>query len=99
MAVIAIITREPEPAPRLDALLQQHYPGKFVRWSDSVVVVSTADTPMQLSQKIGTKVRNPDGTLSGEFDDIFVTQLSASYWGFGPTAFWDWLKNAFEVTV
>jgi hypothetical protein len=97
MAVVAIITKQPEP--RLDDVLQRLYKGRFTRWSPTTAVVSTTDTPAAMAPKIGVKTRNADGTLTGEFGDIFITQLSPSYWGFGSTAFWDWLKTAFETTT
>lgn len=96
MAVIAIITMEAQPG--LDAVLEQNYPGKYRRWSPTLVVVTTLETPAEVSAKIGVKSRNLDGTLTGQFGDIFVVQLSPAYGGFGPTAFWEWLKSAFEVT-
>lgn len=93
MAVFSIISVFPSEG--LSARIGETYPINFA-WSDRAWFVTTDETAQSIARKLGVSERDQNGQIHSEFGHIVVTKLASDYWGFGPSASWEWLKSEFE---
>lgn len=96
MTVFAVLS--PRADPRLAAQIASQYPD-HKEYGSNVWLLQSKDTALEVSHRLGVSVRNAEGTATSQFGHVMVIQLASSYWGFGPTDVWDWLKSAFERTA
>ena len=93
MAVFAVVSKVLQPA--LAARIAQSYPELF-EWSDRAWIIQTNDNATKIARNLGVSERDASGQESSEFGHVVVLQLAPSYWGYGPTPIWEWMKSAFE---
>lgn len=93
MSVFAILT--PTANPPLSFQISQIYPD-HLEVSDRSWLIFTEDTSLGVSRKLGVSERNEQGAVTSQFGHILVIQVSSSYWGYGSTSTWEWLKSALE---
>jgi hypothetical protein len=96
MALYAVIAKAQNTV--LQNRIALHYPD-FQAWSDQTWIVHSDDTAEAISLKLGVSQRDSQGTVTSEVGHVLVVKLAASYWGFGPNFFWDWLRSAFQRSI
>jgi len=85
MAVVLVTYDLNRPGQNYDQLIgfiKQH---AWARLSESSYAIETFDTPQSIFNKIATTI-DPG-------DNVYVVTLSSPYWGRGPQAVNDWLRQ------
>lgn len=93
MAVYLIIAASLHPT--LGQRIESLYPGAQ-SFSDRAWMIESEETAQSIARKLGISAPDESGKTTSEFGYLLVTKMSGTYWGYGPTSLWDWLKSALQ---
>ncbi len=97
MAVFVISSLNPNP--ELAAAVAEEYGERSQAFGLSTFYIHTSESIQALSDTVGIKRKAKDGTVTGTFASVVISELSPNYWGFAPSTLWNWMKAAFEASA
>ncbi len=94
MKIFAILT--PAATPAMDAKVVATFPNHHLKPASNQWLIATNTTATELSHQLDI-TRLEDGKIvRGSMDSAIVLSVS-TYFGNGPTSWWEWLKTQVEA--
>ncbi|RYF36666.1 MAG: hypothetical protein EOO21_01410 [Comamonadaceae bacterium] len=79
--------------PAVLAAIQRSFPDAYFQVaSNSFFVKAPGLTAKGVADRLGVKSKREDGMFAGTLENVVVTQLAPSYWGWAPSTIWEWLQ-------
>ena len=91
MTIFALLL--PLPQEALAARVVQAYPDNFLKLNDLHWLISSRETAIEVTKKLGIV----DPEMSGPALGTGIIFATSSYYGRAPTATWDWIKAKLEA--